>query len=165
MLAALLLLARLGSVEGAFELGETLTVPLLIKDVVPLDGVSTTLTVAVPPLDRVPSEHSTLPPVAVPQFPALVLIEVKVAPLPLAGKSAVNVTPGVGSGPLFFRAYAKVAAFPAPMVVTDGVTLVMPRSLVRPTLVTKASLGPLRADWNALPTIGKAALELVSPAT
>jgi hypothetical protein len=50
-------------------------------------------------LSKVPIKQITVPPVGEPQVPGELEIDVKVAPL--AGTLAVNVTPDVGSGPLF----------------------------------------------------------------
>ena len=120
----------------------TVTVPLFPMEPGTV-GVRITVTVAVAPPLRVPIEHVNVDglPVGVPQLPGEVDAETKVAP---DGKTSEKVIPVVKS-PLLVMVYLKLTWLPTP--VGEGVAVAaMLRETVEPSLVTKASLDPLRLD-------------------
>jgi hypothetical protein len=118
----------IGSVENN---GFAATLPLFWNVGVGVVGVIVMLTVAVPPLASVPTEHCTIDPVGAEHVPGLLLIEPKVAPL--LGRLSTNVTPAVGSGPLFVTVYVNVTGLPTPtafpLLSTELAVLLMERSL------------------------------------
>ena len=148
---------------GSSDPAAAVTVPLLLKP--PGNGtvgVSTTVTVALPAGCRVPTEHCTVPLMGVAQLPGELVIELKVTPV--VGRLSVKTTPEVGSGPALVTVNVKVTELPTPICVVLLVA-VSCRSLTEPSLLTKASLGPFKAPWAALPTVIGKSLEEVDPAT
>ena len=137
----------------------TVTVPLFPMEPATV-GVRTTVTVAVAPALRVPIAHVSVEglPVGVPQLPGEVDAETKVAP---DGRTSEKVIPVVKS-PLLVMVYLKLTALPTPVGEGVAVAAIL-RLTVEPSLVTKASLDPLRLDWKGF-CLGKL-LEAVSPAT
>ena len=120
----------------------TVTVPLFPIEPATV-GVRSTVTVAVAPAFRVPTEHDRVEglPVGAPQLPGEIAAETKVAP---AGRTSEKVTPVVKS-PLLVMVYLKVTWFPTP--VGDGVAVAaILRLMVEPSLLAKASHDPLGLD-------------------
>src|SRR6516165_8679098 len=104
-------------------------------------GVKITVAVALAPELRVPIVQLTIPPVALPQVPAVTVAEVNEAPAE-GGKTSVKMIL-LARSPVLVMVYMKLTWLPTP---TNGGELVpvMVKINVGPNLLRKASATPLR---------------------